>query len=917
MGKTGLRPAVLKLMAGPEFHEFLIRASNDRLLTEREDGVLDAGDGGPFVEYINRSTTYCEAEAMGGDVTEWDEWEQAIQYSAVRAPLELIAHVVEHDLPYTDILTANYVMANPKAAEAYGADTEFDDPNDVHEFKPSEFARVLLERRNENTYREPLADSDCESYIVDPGNLAIDYPHAGILNSPVFMLRYPTTATNRNRARSRWTYYHFLGLDVEKSASRTTDPAALADTNNPTLNNPACTVCHTILDPVAGAFQNYDEEGRYRSEWGGMDSLDGFYKDNPPGGDDFLIEARSQEERETVSTEGYLRSGYNTVGLMSVNDQVGGSQMGLDWLTVRNERGGLVGRYKLGNLRDSHCGGPEDGYYSLDPRCVLGVPVSVPSDGTYAVEVETWNWDDDRRFPGRLRIWAPGYVYREGDTWYRGMRPPGFDGELAPDADNSAQWLAKKIVADQRFAEAAVKFWWPALHGSDVAVPPAEADDADFDGMLLAANAQAEEVTRLARAFRRGIRGGDPYNLKDLLAEMVLSRWFRAERMPDDDPVRTVALLNAGAKRLLTPEELARKTLALTGVQWGRSWRQRWHDLGEPRNALSREYGTLYGGIDSDGITTRARDMTAVMAGVAKSHAVEVSCPVVLREFYLLPEEQRLLFGGVDKSMSPDFEFGKTFEVEAAWQSRKETLSVEGPLRAGEVTVALAFLNDFYDESDGDRNLRLDRLDVRDDTGRVVASQELERLRSAGDCNRPSGDHFALYCEGSLEVPVDIPRNGRYRIEVTAWADQAGDELPKLQVSVESDTERSAGAAAVRAKLVDLFDRLYGIRVTTGSSEVSRAYELFVDVWERKRTDGGNSLWDMECDWANDQYFLEGILDEYRVSYSDDDGWHHDWNWDRINEFFEDKDMSDPNGVARTWTVVLMAMLMDQRYLHL
>ena len=42
----------------------------------------------------------------------------------------------------------------------------------------------------------------------------------------------------------------------------------------------------------------------------------------------------------------------------------------------------------------------------------------------------------------------------------------------------------------------------------------------------------------------------------------------------------------------------------------------------------------LYGGIDSDGITERARNMTTVMAGVAKRHAVRTSCPVVLKRAF-------------------------------------------------------------------------------------------------------------------------------------------------------------------------------------------------------------------------------------------------------------------------------------------
>ena len=188
--------------------------------------------------------------------------------------MELIAYVVERDLPYTEILTADYIMANPMAAEAYGAATTFADPNDPFEFRPSEI--VSYYRDDESKVSE--FSLELGTKVTDPGDLSTIYPHAGILNTTVFLKRYPTTATNRNRARARWTYYHFLGLDVEKSASRTTDPVALADTNNPTMHNPNCTVCHSVLDPVAGAFQNYGDDGFYRDQWGGLDSLDHFYK---------------------------------------------------------------------------------------------------------------------------------------------------------------------------------------------------------------------------------------------------------------------------------------------------------------------------------------------------------------------------------------------------------------------------------------------------------------------------------------------------------------------------------------------------------------------------------------------------------------------------------------------------------------
>ena len=290
-----------------------------------------------------------------------------IAYGAARAPLELIAHVVENDLPYTEILTADYIMANPMVSEGYGATTRFDNAEDPLEFRPSE----IVSYYRTDTSKILESRTDIGDHVLDPGNLSTDYPHAGVLNTTVFLVRYPTTPTNRNRARSRWTYYHFLGLDIEKSASRTTDPVALADTDNPTMKNPACTVCHRVMDPVAGAFQNYGEEGLYRDEWGGLDSLDKFYKS--------------------------------------------------------------------------------------------------PPDGSYT-------------------------PYQEGDSWYRDMREPGFDGQIAPNSENSLQWLAEQIVADERFAEATVKFWWPAILGVEVAEPPGGRERRRFRG----------DAARLECAILRG-----------------------------------------------------------------------------------------------------------------------------------------------------------------------------------------------------------------------------------------------------------------------------------------------------------------------------------------------------------------------------------------------------------------------------
>ena len=382
-----LRAAIRERMTGRGFHEFLIRASNDRLLTDRHIRDLEPLNlrFSNFVDLVNLHWKKALEVFEKGYKNRWDDreyvnWIRRVAFGVARAPLELIAHVVENDLPYTEILTADYIMANPMVSEGYGASTRFDNTEDPLEFKPSEI--VSYYRTDESKVIE--SRSGIGDHVLNPGNLSTEYPHAGILNTTVFLLRYPTTPTNRNRARSRWTYYHFLGLDIEKSASRTTDPVALADTDNPTMKNPACTVCHRVMDPVAGAFQNYGEEGFYRDEWEGLDSLDDFYK--------------------------------------------------------------------------------------------------YPPDGSYT-------------------------PYKYGDTWYRDMREPGFDGEVAPNAENSLQWLAERIVADDRFAEATVKFWWPAILGVEVAEPPEDENDSRLSKRCCSPRMpRSAEVERLAEEIPDGHR---------------------------------------------------------------------------------------------------------------------------------------------------------------------------------------------------------------------------------------------------------------------------------------------------------------------------------------------------------------------------------------------------------------------------
>ena len=67
---------------------------------------------------------------------------------------------------------------------------------------------------------------------------------------------------------------------------------------------------------------------------------------------------------------------------------------------------------------------------------------------------------------------------------------------------DSLQWLGEQIVADPRFAPATVRFWWPAIYGSEPLVAPTNPSALDYQGQLNAFNAQEVEIGEIARALK-------------------------------------------------------------------------------------------------------------------------------------------------------------------------------------------------------------------------------------------------------------------------------------------------------------------------------------------------------------------------------------------------------------------------------
>lgn len=289
--EAALRAALRALTQDPGFHKFLTRSANDRLLTDAflEGQPIDQSQlEGPGFYPMGNQAFIAEQAKAGERFFDWPKYRHW-QWGLARSAVELIAYIVENDRNYQEVVTADYMMMNYAVNDFLngGAEFEMSDPEQVsycqqypdapcidhRQFKPGQNRGQII--KDQHLISE---DTEFQTSLVTGHSEFIEYPHAGVLNTPAFLHRYPSTETNRNRARARWTFYHFLGVDIEKSAPRSTEPAALSDSDNPTMRNPACTVCHQILDPVAGSFQFYGDLGLLNESWGGKDALPDNYK---------------------------------------------------------------------------------------------------------------------------------------------------------------------------------------------------------------------------------------------------------------------------------------------------------------------------------------------------------------------------------------------------------------------------------------------------------------------------------------------------------------------------------------------------------------------------------------------------------------------------------------------------------------
>lgn len=244
---ASLDAALHALLQEDGYFDWQRTAFNDALLTDA------------FAQYGGRAIDTMNAEDFGaiddykGEGSQRDN-RYGVNLALAREPVELMLHTVKNDVSFDKVITADYTVVNPELAKIYKnatIDGAFDgDPtNDNREWL---IARVNTDKG------EPV-------------------PHAGIMTTPMWLNRYPTSPTNRSRGRARVLLKLFLATDILEVGNRPVDATAGSTLPNPTLNQDDCKTCHAIIDPIAGGFRGFGPNDYER--FSKNEALNGWYPD--------------------------------------------------------------------------------------------------------------------------------------------------------------------------------------------------------------------------------------------------------------------------------------------------------------------------------------------------------------------------------------------------------------------------------------------------------------------------------------------------------------------------------------------------------------------------------------------------------------------------------------------------------------
>jgi mono/diheme cytochrome c family protein len=255
--------------------------------------------------------------------------------------------------------------------------------------------------------------------------------------------------------------------------------------------------------------------------------------------------------------------------------------------------------------------------------------------------------------------------------------PAGFNGEVLPAAKERMplEWLASKTVQDPRFALSVVQTLYTGLTAKPVLENPRVMGQGEDDQEAALINAEEEQVylaqVDYFNALADLLRMND-YNIRPVVKAIVKSRHFRPSE----------------SKTPLTPEQMSRKLLALTGVDWQESRNSPYFAL-SPYNAIDNKFNTnttmyhdMHGaGLDlsDNGKIPRVRELTTAMSAVLAKMASEHACRVIGHEVQRADVDRVLLKGIGNQAPSDNEAASRALVQEWFWMFYGEQVEVNGP----------------------------------------------------------------------------------------------------------------------------------------------------------------------------------------------------------------------------------------------
>jgi hypothetical protein len=235
---------------------------------------------------------YYNAEDLGLEGID----EQAVARAVGDEPLQLIRHIIENDLPYSEVVTAPYTMTNEVLSAWWGIN-----------------------------YPEG-----------SQGWIASDYtdgrPQSGVLSQNTFWHKYPSMGGNANRHRAN-AISRVLLCDDFLSRPIVLDRLAIdkltQDPENAIRTTDTCQSCHSSLDPLAG-------------------NLFGFFREDPDEdefGDGRIYRPENELAWKHYSGRAPAWYGTPTSGLQELGEQIAGDPRFVD-CAVQTVFEGLTQRHK-------------------------------------------------------------------------------------------------------------------------------------------------------------------------------------------------------------------------------------------------------------------------------------------------------------------------------------------------------------------------------------------------------------------------------------------------------------------------------------------------------------------------------------------------------------------------------------------